>query len=171
MISCKSYQSAWVRLLLLCLHRLTWIPISEHHHGSQIRVCITFVTFIGLLQAKIFLKILNVECEFVCVCSTSRLICQRMAKTLREKLENLVCPKINLDSDFTSGEDKHLRYTTCAVWPHGQKRWIKGLEMPPFDQVHFVLHASHVFCCCFSHDLKVVAPEWFFARRERMRGA
>ena len=31
MISCKSYQRAGVRLLLLCLLRLTWISISAPH--------------------------------------------------------------------------------------------------------------------------------------------
>ena len=180
MISCKSYRSAWIRLLLCCLQRLTWIPISEHHHGSQIRVRVTSVIFIELLKffsvnQKCKREIFSSLCCFlVClfhkwhqawlnsillqiyICFNKHAYFSKNEQNFeRNKFENLVYPEINLDSDFTSGEDKHLRYTTCAVRPAGQKRWIKGLEMPAFDQVHLVLHTSHVFCCCFSLDLRI----------------
>ena len=150
MISCKSYRSAWIRLLLCCLQRLTWIPISEHHHGSQIRVRVTSVIFIELLKffsvnQKCKREIFSSLCCFlVClfhkwhqawlnsillqiyICFNKHAYFSKNEQNFeRNKFENLVYPEINLDSDFTSGEDKHLRYTTCAVRPPGQKSGLR----------------------------------------------
>lgn len=47
MISCKSYRSAWVRLLLLCLRSIN-LDSNFCLHALQIRVCMTFVTFIAI---------------------------------------------------------------------------------------------------------------------------
>ena len=98
MISCKSYQRAGVRLLLLCLLRLTWISISAPH---------------WLLAGWISDKSLHFVCQiFVCLHEN------RKSGNWRKKLgSNILYPEYSSFNSIKFNTDESGPDRLPGQWP------------------------------------------------------